>query len=205
MVLPLFVFFSVALLMPMQWLDTQRKKQMELEQLYEELSLAAYITEMDAGEDLTFQFRYREKVPFFQRLTGGVTMNIFACRRPWVGLNGKLRGEKESEPAKEQETMVYVGSGMGRYHVSRSCHYISNEYRMLTVRAAKELRTSDGHRITACSVCARTSSENDVVYLTPEGRHYHCSTSCRSMTSYVREVPLSEVRHLGACSYCGGR
>ena len=38
------------------------------------------------------------------------------------------------------EEIVYVGAGMGRYHLFRDCHYISNEYQSVTqMEAEKEL------------------------------------------------------------------
>lgn len=41
------------------------------------------------------------------------------------------------------------------------------------------------------------------VYIMPNGSSYHTRMDCSSVVSYVREVPLREVKHLGACSYCG--
>lgn len=213
--LPVFVFFSVALLSPIRWLDNQRKAQTEAERICEELSLWAYaeegnyitkeeIQEKDAEKEVVqYEWSYREKVPFFQIRGSGVEMKVAAQRRKWIGLDGKLREEREALEAGElEETMVYVGAGMGRYHLRRDCHYISNQYESLSSDEARTRKTSDGHQLKPCDTCKPDSADSGTVYVTAEGRHYHRSVSCPSMVSYVRRVPLREVAYLGACSYC---
>lgn len=51
-VLPLFVFLSLAILAPMQWLDTQRKVQTAVEQFAEKLSQYAYVMDRGIEEDI---------------------------------------------------------------------------------------------------------------------------------------------------------
>ena len=159
----------------------------------------------DQDENLTMKVVYQEPIPFFFNIDGGLKTEISVKRRDWVGLNGKLKeihgGNGEMESGEE---MVYVGKDMGRYHRDRNCHYISNAYQAVSVEEAKEMRDADRHRFTACSACADTISKNGTVYVTPGGRHYHGSTDCTAMVSYVRKVPISEVLYLGACSYCSG-
>lgn len=229
--LPLVVFCSIALMMPMKWLDTERKVRMAAERFCEEVSLSVYeqegilsglllkgiaeqyadnvmITESSVSNttgDVRYELRYRQSIPFFSNLTKGMNQTIGVQRRGWVGLDGKLKEKNSGNEEDRQDEIVFVGSGMGRYHLYRDCHYISNTYRTIMVREAKNLITSHGNRVTACSVCAKNCGNEDMVYLTPEGKHYHTSTSCRSMSSYVKEVHLEEVRHLGVCSYCAGR
>ena len=55
-------------------------------------------------------------------------------RRSWIGIPGKLKGDGTSQDGDgdEQTEMVYVGAGIGRYHLFRDCHYISNEYMTVT-------------------------------------------------------------------------
>lgn len=244
LVLPIFVFFAVALLLPLHWFDRQRKVQAETEYFCEKFSQYSYIREClgdeipeemlgietdefsgaaagvwlggrigkladevrikrsdvpDENGDICFEAEYREKIPYFSAVRSKIYVQAAAKRRCWVGLRGKLKVEEEGNNGDTGEQMVYVGAGMGRYHLSRNCHYISNEYESVRV---KQL---EGKRIPPCSVCAKDCQENDVVYVTVSGEHYHKTKSCRSMISYVREVPLSEVRHLGACSYCSGK
>ena len=85
------------------------------------------------------------------------------------------------------EEIVYVGAGMGRYHLFRDCHYISNEYQSVTQMEA-EKGGSYGKKRPPCAVCA--------------GEHYHFDKNCASMISYVREMPRGEAEHMGLCSYC---
>lgn len=253
-VLPLFVFFSTALLVPIHWLDTQRKIQMVTERFCEELSQYVYVMEPDGlmevdhesaeetgieewisvfsdkaaglwlkgrtekytdqvqireaqvrGEDemICFKLSYREHIPFFPVSRDGIIMGAAANRRCWTGLDGKLKeaGEEIRQTEKEM-AMVYVGANMGRYHMYRDCHYISNIYQAVSYREAGKIRTPDGMRLDACSYCAGKVSGEDMVYITPSGKHYHSRKDCGSMNAYVRKVPLEEVEYLGMCSYC---
>ena len=50
----------------------------------------------------------------------------------------------------EQTEMVYVGAGMGRYHLFRDCHYISNEY-MTVTRSEEENGKVPGETRTPCA------------------------------------------------------
>ena len=202
-VLPLFLFFSVAMLSPIRWLDTQRKEQTEAERICEELSRWAYAEDSEEDVLAVFEHSYQEKIPFFSGVFGGMEMNIAAQRRKWIGLDGKLQSDADGDSSNvETEPMVYVGAGMGRYHLLRDCHYISNQYTAVSVAEAEARRTSDGHRVRPCNSCKPDAAGAGTVYVTAEGEHYHRSPSCIAMVSYVRKVPLREVEHLGACSYC---
>lgn len=247
LVLPMFLFLAYALLLPIRWIDTQRKVQMITEYFCEDLSQYAYIaerwndkfSEKDFGLDpqifsdgaaglflkgkvggyaddvtinvsrvpdeenhICFEVTYTEKIPYFSVLSKGVSMNAAARRRCWTGLDGKLKENGDNAISESEETMVYVGAGMGRYHLSAECHYISNQYECIPLSQIAAKRTSGGKKLTACSACAGDCKSGDMVYVTSEGTHYHKVTTCNAMVSYVRKVPLSEVEHLGCCSYC---
>lgn len=244
LVLPIFLFLSLAILAPISWLDRQRKVQMTMESFSEKLSQYAYIKEC-WGEDIPdeilginseefsgsaakiwligklektagdvtvkkadvpdedahvcFEVEYREKIPYFSAVKSKIYVRAAVKKRCWTGVKGKLKMKEKTGEEGEMEKMVYVGAGMGRYHLNRNCHYISNEYKSV------RLNQIDRKRITPCSICAKDCKEEDEVYITSSGRHYHKIKSCRAMTSYVREVPLREVEHIGACSYCSGK
>lgn len=157
----------------------------------------------DSSGDVRFEAEYREKIPFFKIGNGGVRMHAASRRRSWIGLDGKLKGKNggNGETLTEGE-MVYVGASRGKYHLYRDCHYISNEYETVSLNEAEHRRNSSGERYKACSRCARGGSSGKTVYITYAGEHYHFSKSCSAMASYVQSVPLSEVEHLGVCSYC---
>ena len=207
--LPLFLFLALALMMPMKMLDTHRKLQTETERICEELSLYGYLTEEkeepgEEAEDVVLEASYNERIPFFPAIKPGITMKIGAKRRRWIGMDGKLTCKSDWSEGSGEE-MVYIGAEMTRYHRDRNCHYISNQYLAVSVEEAKGMRDVDGHRFVACASCRNTIRPNGTVYVTPGGRHYHGDTECRAMLSYVRKVPLSDVVHLGVCSYCGER
>lgn len=247
-VLPLFVFFAAALLVPMRMLDTQRKLQTTVEMACEDLSFYMYLSENgvesgnleekteivtdaaagvwlsgkladygkmvdvkrtqvpDENGDIVLEAVYREKIPFFSESIEEMSLEVSAKKRGWIGISGKLTVEQEGADGGESDVeMVYVGKSMGRYHKDRSCHYISNDYQTVSLEEAKSMRDAYGHRFTECASCGMEINADGTVYITAGGRKYHGTMDCGAMVSYVQKVPLSEVLHLGACSYCGGK
>lgn len=216
MVLPIFLFSAIALLAPMRAMDTQRKLQTEMECSCEEMSLYLYgqentetglLKQMDEQGNIEQKMIHVEKIPFFSRIAPEISIEIGSRRRGWIGIPGKLTVSSEKIYGLEDENaeeMVYVGKNMGRFHRNRKCHYISNEYQTISRKSAEKMRDSDGRLYTACSSCGKNGEQTEIVYVTSGGRHYHNRMDCQAMASYVRKVPISEVSHLGACSYCGG-
>ena len=243
LVLPLTLFFFLALLQPITWIDRQRKVQTAMERIGEEISqygilaesaetgdseLPAFCTDAAAvlwirgragqyadhvtvkeadvyGEngEIEFAAEYQEEIPFFAEVLGKQTETVAVKRRSWIGIPGKLKGDGsyQDDGGNEQTEMVYVGAGMGRYHLFRDCHYISNEY-MTVTRSEAETGSVPGEKRTPCAICGKKGDGSETVYITTAGEHYHYDKNCRSMMSYVREVPKSEAEHLGLCSYC---
>lgn len=161
----------------------------------------------DKDADILFEAEYKEQIPFFQIKPGGITMHVAAKRRSWIGIDGKLKSESQSGSAAGDTdgTIVYVGAGMGKYHLYRDCHYISNQYKTVAFSQIAQMRNAFGGRYTACARCAKNAGSASAVYITEAGEHYHLNRSCSSMASYVRSVPLKEAEHLGICSYCAGK
>jgi len=257
--LPLFVFFSLALLMPMEWLNQQRQIQTAMESLGESWSQYLYVLEkrenqeqganqeeweykeeqeykvlisdMAAGlllkgklsryaENVTIkraevpdesghiyiEAEFRENIPLFATPSSGVLMKAAVKRRSWIGLNGKLKKKRTGAGSEDYEnSIVYVGASMGRYHWYRDCHYLSNQYESVSFEQIINRRNSFGSKYTACARCAQNTDLTETVYVTEGGVHYHLDKQCTAMVSYVRSLPLDEVRHLGACSYCERR
>lgn len=153
--------------------------------------------------EIGFRVEYYEKIPFFERLLGKQTVTAGVRRRAWTGIRGKLKGNGMDGNEKETDAgeHVYVGAGMGRYHLFRDCHYISNEYQAVTKEQAERAGSFSKKR-TPCAVCSRRGTSSDMVYITAAGEHYHYDKNCTSMISYVQEIPKTQAEHLGLCSYC---
>lgn len=159
----------------------------------------------DDDGNICLELVYREQIPFFEKICRDVSMKTVARRRCWIGIGGKLERCGAGFVSEEEEEMVYVGAKMSRYHRYRDCHYISNDYRCVSLADALEMSNSYGNRFRACSICMKEDTDVSQVYITDEGKHYHSSKTCSSMNAYVRAVPLSEVEALGECSYCARR
>lgn len=154
------------------------------------------------GEVIDLHVTYRLRLPFSVFRIDSVPAASRSLRRGFIGAEGG-REELNREGQQGTEEMVYVGNNMGRYHRSRDCHYISNKITAVSLENIEEQLSSSGSRYRACSVCEKKGSFGGQVYIMPNGAYYHARKDCSSITYYVRQVPLSEVIHLGACSYCG--
>ncbi len=253
MVLPLFLFFMVLLMMPMEIMNQGRRIQTALETTGEELSQYAYVLDqlkqgekIDAekmegfseafldglteqgillyarkkvegqvdlkrvekvsfakssvlqdGETIDLIMNYRVRLPFSVFGLKSVPMTARSCRRAWVGKEGG-KGIKDGE----NEEIVYVGKGSVRYHRSRTCHYLYNDLQQTTLAGVENLRNLSGGKYKPCSRCGKAAAGDSAVYVMPSGERYHTDKNCSSITSYVSAVSISEVRHLGPCSYC---
>lgn len=154
------------------------------------------------GEEINLQVEYCLKLPFSVFTIDSVPTVSGSLRRGWVGSEGG-RGDLNREDQKGDETMVYVGNSMGRYHRSRDCHYLSNNISQVGFDEIEDHKSSSGTHYKPCSVCGKNASARSTVYIMPNGSYYHSRKDCSSIAYYVREVPLSEVEYLGECSYCG--
>lgn len=143
---------------------------------------------------------YEIQMPFSVLGLHAVSCTARCRRRAWIGLAGK---NEIGEIGASGEQMVYVGKHATRYHLDRYCHYLANNLTAVSFDEVDKLRNQSGGKYSACAVCASLSGSGSTVYIMLEGKSYHASRVCRAIISYVRMVPLSEVEHLGACSYCG--
>lgn len=100
--------------------------------------------------------------------------------------------------------MVFVGRDSTRYHLSPDCHYLSNQMTAVSFESVKERKNASGSHYTPCRVCGAGAGEGMTVYIFFNGEVYHSRPDCSAVNFYLRQVPISEVEYLGACSYCGG-
>ncbi|MEY8356542.1 hypothetical protein AALB39_24765 [Lachnospiraceae bacterium 54-53] len=252
-VLPLFLFLTVILMMPMEMMNEERRIQTALEAAGEELSQYAYVWDrleqgeepeisgaqglpeellkgmaeggallyagkrlegrvnferleavsfsessvLRDGETIDLVMNYRMKVPFSVFGLDSIPMTARSCRRAWIGREGG-----SGKGIGPEDELVYVGRTGTRYHRDKNCHYLFNDIRQISFNDLESERNSSGGRYRPCSRCGRFAGENSSVYIMPEGERYHSDRNCSSIAAYVEAVPLSEVRHLGACSYC---
>ncbi len=157
----------------------------------------------DENGDIRLEVSFYRRPPFAGFFSPAVVMNAGTVRRPWTGLDGKLKSAGSSGQEQDsEETMVFIGKTMTRYHLFRDCHYLSNDYSTMSESEAQQTKNSAGSYYKPCAKCASTGQASAIVYVTPSGGHYHRDPDCPSMRSYVSVVPLSEVEYLGCCSYC---
>jgi hypothetical protein len=149
------------------------------------------------GETIDLIMDYRVRIPFSVFGLSSIPMTARCCRRAWIGQEGGSSGKTGQE-----DELVYIGKASTRYHRQRTCHYLYNDIQEIPFKEVENARNLSGGKYKPCSRCGGFAEENGSVYIMPSGERYHSDRNCSSIMAYVEVVPLSQVRHLGACSYC---
>lgn len=155
---------------------------------------------MEDGEMVDLILDYEIRLPFPVLGLPSLKRTARCRRRAWVGKEGKDYGDGKGGE-KEKDIIVYVGKNSTRYHRNRSCHYLANNLTGVSKQDIEERRNNSGGKYYPCAVCGKNAGST--VYIMPNGSSYHAGKNCTAIVAYVRAVRLSEVEHLGACSYCG--
>ncbi len=180
-----------AQLMVMQHLDTNAVKHVRM--------LRSAI--LEDGETFDLILDYEVQMPFPVLGIGRIGRTARCRRRAWIGTPGKDGGIGGDETDLDDE-VVYVGKYSTRYHKNRSCHYLDNNLVPVAYEQVAGMRNESGGKYYGCRVCGRNAGAGSTVYIMPSGTSYHTTKNCTAINAYVRAVRLSEVVHLGACSYC---
>ena len=157
---------------------------------------------MKNGEEIYLRAKYRLMLPFRVFVLDSVPAASVSFKRGWIGSEGGRNSQGGAE-ADKSERMVFIGRTGTRYHLSPDCHYISNDISSLDYDTVKDKLSSSQSHYKPCSICGSAAVSGTTVYIMPNGKYFHSRPDCTSIAYYVKKVPLSEVEHLGACSYCG--
>lgn len=156
------------------------------------------------GEMVDFHLDYKMRMPFSVLGLNSLAFSSGSVRRAWIGRDGQEReGDKTADS--EEDEVVYIGKSSTRYHKSRDCHYLANRLQSVDFQAVSDARNQSGGKYYPCAVCGSKAKEGSSVYIMKSGSRYHSNASCSAISAYVQAVKLSEVEHLGGCSYCCGK
>ncbi|GLC80830.1 TadE/TadG family type IV pilus assembly protein [Lacrimispora brassicae] len=166
---------------------------------FERLESASFVRSsvLRDGETIDLVMDYRVKIPFSVFGLSSMPMTARSCRRAWIGREGGS-GKRDGQ----EDELVYIGKASTRYHRQRTCHYLYNDIKQISFKEVEDARNLSGGKYKPCSRCGRFAEENGSVFLMPSGERYHSDRNCSSIMAYVEAVPLSQVRHMGGCSYC---
>lgn len=155
-------------------------------------------------DDMVYiSLKYRMRLPFTVLGLRSIPVQQICSRRMWTGADGN-RFETGGEAGDDGEEIVYIGKNPTRYHRQRTCHYLYNNLEAISPGQIDSLRNQSGARYQPCKSCG-ASPGAATVYVMPWGTSYHTAATCKAIIAYVQAVPLSQVEHLGECSYCKGR
>jgi hypothetical protein len=152
------------------------------------------------GEYVDLVMDYEIRMPFPVLGLSSLERTARCRRRAWIGKDGKDYDGDGGTASDEDDPLVYIGKRSTRYHRKRSCHYLSNDLTTVSREAVSAMRNRDGKRYKPCAVCGRLAG--GTLYIMPSGESYHTDPDCKAIVAYVQTVHLSEVEHLGPCSYC---
>lgn len=153
---------------------------------------------MADGETVCIRIDYKYSLPIGIFGKNGISRSVVATRRAWIGVDGGKGGSENTA----DEKYVYIGKNPTRYHLNPRCHYLYNDLRPVPLSDIESLRNENGGKYHPCERCGNRAG--GTVYIMPSGTRYHSDPHCSAITAYVQRVKLSDVEHLGACSYCGG-
>ena len=153
---------------------------------------------MADGETVYIRIDYKYSLPIGIFGKNGIDRSVVATRRAWIGVDGGKGGSENTA----DEKYVYIGKNPTRYHLNPRCHYLYNDLRPVPLSDINSLRNENGGKYHPCERCGNRAC--GTVYIMPSGTRYHSDPHCSAITAYVQRVKLSDVEHLGACSYCGG-
>lgn len=156
---------------------------------------------LEDGEMFDLILDYEVRMPFPVLGLSGIQRTARCRRRAWIGKAG-IYGTQGEGSGDSRDEIVYVGKNSTRYHRNRSCHYLANNLSSVSYEELANMRNDGGGRYRACRICGSDAGTGGTVYIMPSGDSYHTTRSCRAIAAYVRAVRLSEVEHLGSCSYC---
>lgn len=156
---------------------------------------------LEDGETIAFRMDYRMRMPFSILNLKSLPFTSESTRRAWIGRDG-LGFEEDGGQEDQEDPIVYVGKNSTRYHRSRECHYLSNRLQSVDYDAISRIRNQSGGKYYPCAVCGSSAASGSMVYIMESGSRYHATSGCTAIIAYVKAVKLSEVEHLGGCSYC---
>lgn len=155
------------------------------------------------GEWIDLHAVYQVRLPFSIFALDYIKLSSHSRKRGWIGVNGGYFSKNVNSD--KDDEWVYIGRDSTRYHISETCHYISNQITAVTYENIGEQKNSYGTHYKACRKCGRNVSAGGMVYVLPAGEAYHGRKDCSALAYYVQKVRRSEVEYLGVCSYCGAQ
>ena len=195
--IPFFLFFFMNLLSVFLMFGRYTKTLSELHQQAKEIAVYAHLTENE--NEMVTLTKVQKLEPIVSIISFPSASTIVNCRvRKWTGyrVNGNL-----SEQTEEEE-WVYITETGTVYHRSRGCSYLNPSIRCSTANQVKNIRNHDGGKYTPCQYCGEKGGLG-IVFITEYGNHYHHDIRCSGLKRTIKTVPISQVRHLRACSKCG--
>ena len=180
-VLPLFLFFGVAVLAPVRWLDTQRQIQMIVERLGEDLSQYAYVMETGKTEA---EAQSEQQSELFSDVAAGL----------WV--HGQTKSYADTIRVIKSEVPDEQGNIHLELMYQERIPFFFESISGVTMRVAAKRRAWVGLDGKLTGKSMTDDSEQKMVYVTPDGERYHRYRDCQYLANICKAISTKELQHL---------
>lgn len=158
-------------------------------------SSKSYVSIQDGIIELIVTYSVQLPIPKFGDF--GLSFEEQLRAKGWTGYSQGIQSENEE--------IVYITDTASVYHTDYNCTHLQLSISSTSSDAIAELRNVYGGTYSACSICMENTNStlnNNTVYISETGTHYHSTLNCSGLTRTIYAVPLSEVIGKGACSRC---
>ena len=152
--------------------------------------LGSYYDETSGEVILKSRYVLQNKIPFFSFLSYESGYEIH--QKVFRGYRPDLEGENDN--------WVYVTDTQSVYHRTRNCSYLQLKIHQV-INVSEYLSGKTLYR--PCELCMKKGGNTKILYITEQGKKYHCSLQCSGLKRTVHRKKESEVVGLPLCSRCG--
>lgn len=151
--------------------------------------------------DLVLSFTVESPIRYPIPLSYPVTLR--SCRRLWVGTLSK-KPEREEKEEEKEEPVAYVTETGKVYHLTAACRVLNIKPVAVAAEEVPRLRSTDGAKYYPCESCLHSRRQTTgTVYVTDDGRRYHCDVNCSKLKRSTQEIALSEAQESRRpCGFC---
>ena len=105
----------------------------------------------------------------------------------------------------EDKKIVYVTRTGTVYHRNIHCSHLKLKISPIIFRQVTHQRNVSGAKYKKCEKCVYDRiGEEETVFITEDGKHYHHSIHCSGLRRYIMELDEKEVGKRTPCIICGG-
>ncbi len=200
--LPLFFLTVISLMSLMEIYGQFAGKMLELQQKAEEQAIWHIYRKEESSIPIRLGENVKTELILLPFHAGEVKVRVMSSVLPWTG-RSDYSGLDHADS--EQGRLYYLSDYQSVYHTSSSCSYLSLQISAVAADRVNHARNDHGEKYDACEKCVGSGNNNSLVYITPNGDHYHNSSECSGLKRSVHLVEEDAIEGLSLCTRCRKR